>query len=267
MAAGSRSFRPGSHVFSIKKAIDFARKGQFDVFVAVGGGSVIDTAKAANLYLSHPEAEFLDFVNAPIGKGKPVRNTLRPLIAGEQEQAEWFSRGSRVKFHRSCRLVIRDCRTSSTVPTTAGTGSETTGVAIFDYEPLRAKTGIANRALKPTLAIVDPLHVQHMPERVAAHSGFDVLCHALESFTAVPFNERGPKPADPILRPAYQGSNPISDVWARHAFQLLRKFFKRQVVKLSARCVTAMLSNHRLGNEDRTEEVPMEHYLLLTISS
>ncbi|XP_036374526.1 hydroxyacid-oxoacid transhydrogenase, mitochondrial isoform X2 [Megalops cyprinoides] len=181
---------------SFKEAIDFAKKGSFDVYVAVGGGSVIDTCKAANLYACHPEADFLDFVNAPIGRGKPITQPLKPLIA---------------------------------VPTTAGTGSETTGVAIFDFEALKAKTGIASRAIKPTLGMVDPLHTLHMPQRVAANSGFDVLCHALESYTALPYNLRSPCPPNPISRPAYQGSNPVSDVWSRHALHVVAKFMKRAV--------------------------------------
>jgi hydroxyacid-oxoacid transhydrogenase len=179
---------------SVQDAIRAASADAYDAFLAVGGGSTIDTTKAANLYSSWP-ADFLDYVNQPVGKGKPVPGPVKPLIA---------------------------------IPTTAGTGSETTGVAIFDYKPLHAKTGIAHRRLKPTLGIVDPDNTRTLPPAVAASSGLDVLSHAIESFTAIPFRDR-PRPERPILRPAYQGANPISDLWSLEALRLTSKFIRRAV--------------------------------------
>ena len=179
---------------SFRAATEFAVAGRFDAFLAVGGGSTIDTAKAANLYSTYP-TDFFDFVNAPVGKGLPVPGPLQPLIA---------------------------------IPTTAGTGSETTGVAIFDYVEKHAKTGIAHRYLKPTLGIVDSDNTRTLPPVVAAASGLDVLSHALESYTAIPFNMR-PKPARPLERPAYQGANPISDIWALRALEIVNESLLRAV--------------------------------------
>lgn len=171
---------------SFGEAIAVATAGKFDAYVAVGGGSSIDTAKAANLYATYP-ADLLAYVNAPIGRGEPVPGPLKPLIA---------------------------------IPTTAGTGSETTGVAIFDYLEMGAKTGIAHRALRPVMGIVDPENTRTLPPMVAACSGLDVLSHAIESLTALPYNER-PAPDGPGARPAYQGSNPISDLWSAQAIRMV----------------------------------------------
>lgn len=179
---------------SFREATLAAQAADFDAFVAVGGGSTMDTAKAANLYSSYP-ADFLDYVNPPIGRGQPVPGPLKPLIA---------------------------------IPTTAGTGSETTGVAIFDFERMKAKTGIAHRRLRPTLGMVDPENTLTLPPAVAASSGLDVLSHAIESYTAIPFRER-PRPERPILRPAYQGSNPISDLWSLEALRLVGTYLRRAV--------------------------------------
>jgi hydroxyacid-oxoacid transhydrogenase len=172
---------------SFRDAIDFGARAAADGIVAVGGGSAIDTAKAVNLYTTYPPEEFLDYVNAPVGKAMPVPGALKPLIA---------------------------------IPTTAGTGSETTGVSIFDLTTLHAKTGIASRRLKPILGLLDPDNTRTMPPAVAASSGLDILSHAVESFTAIPYSSR-PHPGSPRLRPAYQGSNPISDMWALQALRLV----------------------------------------------
>jgi hydroxyacid-oxoacid transhydrogenase len=184
---------------SFLDAITFARSDDFDAFVAVGGGSTIDTAKAVNLYTTYPPADFLDYVNPPIGKGLPVPGPLKPLMA---------------------------------IPTTAGTGSETTGVSIFDLTRLHAKTGIAHRRLKPTLGYLDPDNTRTMPPQVAASSGLDVLSHAIESYTALPYTGR-PYPERPVLRPAYQGSNPISDVWSMQALRMVAKYIVRAVADSS----------------------------------
>jgi len=180
---------------SFHDAIAFARHTEHDGFVAVGGGSTMDTAKAVNLYTTYPPDDFLDYVNPPIGKGLPVPGPLKPLIA---------------------------------VPTTAGTGSETTGVSIFDYKRLHAKTGIANRRLKPTLGLLDPDNTRTMPATVAASTGLDILSHAVESYTAMPYTDRS-RPDRPALRPAYQGSNPISDIWSLEALRMVAAYLVRAV--------------------------------------
>ncbi len=179
---------------SMRAAIAFAQEGEFDGFVAVGGGSSMDTAKAANLYSTYP-ADFFDYINAPIGKAKPVPGPLKPLFA---------------------------------VPTTAGTGSETTGVVIFDLVEMHAKTGISHRNLKPTLGLIDPENTKTLPTMVATASGFDVLVHALESYTTMPYDQRE-RPERPILRPAYQGRNPISDLWSAEAIRVAAKYLPRAV--------------------------------------
>jgi hydroxyacid-oxoacid transhydrogenase len=179
---------------SFKAAIAFAAKGKFDGFVAVGGGSSMDTAKVANLYSTYP-ADFMTYVNPPIGKGMPVPGPLKPLIA---------------------------------VPTTAGTGSETTGVAIFDFLEMKAKTGIAHRALRPVKGVVDPANTRSLPKMVAACTGLDQLTHALEAMTALPFHQR-PAPEHPGMRPAYQGANPISHIWASRAIEMISRHLVRVI--------------------------------------
>lgn len=171
---------------SFKAATEFAQDGNFDGFVSVGGGSTIDTAKAANLYSSHP-ADFLAYVNAPIGGARPVPGPLKPHIA---------------------------------CPTTFGTASECTGIAIFDLLEMEAKTGIAHRNLRPSLGVLDPSTMTTLPPTVVAANGFDVFSHAVESLTARPFTQRE-APTNATERPLYQGANPYSDLACLEAIRLI----------------------------------------------
>lgn len=179
---------------SFLAAARFASEGRFDGYLSLGGGSVIDTCKAANLYATHP-AELLDYVNAPIGRALPVPGPLQPHIA---------------------------------CPTTCGTGSECTGIAIFDLLAQQVKTGIAAKRLRPSLALIDPATTYSLPKNVVAASGFDVLSHALESYTAKPYSRRS-APATPALRPMSQGANPWSDIGCEASLRLLGRYLERAV--------------------------------------
>lgn len=180
---------------SIEAALAFARQQPWDCFVAVGGGSTIDTAKAVNLLTTH-DGELRDFVTPPIGAGRVPDRPLRPLIA---------------------------------VPTTAGTGSESTTICVIDFLGLHLKAGISHARLRPTLAIVDPLTTLSLPPEVTAASGMDVLSHALESYTSVGYDAKA-APADPMRRPAFCGANPISDVWCEMALGLVGRYLRRAVM-------------------------------------
>ena len=179
---------------SFKAATRFAVEGGFDGFFSVGGGSVIDTCKAANLYSTYP-ADFLTYVNAPVGDGKPVPGPLKPHIA---------------------------------CPTTSGTGSEATGIAIFDLLAIKAKTGIQSRLLKPTTGLIDPEVTRTLPSTIVASTGFDAMSHALETLTAVSYVRRA-RPPRPSQRPPSQGANPFSDMVACEALGLIGRYLVRAV--------------------------------------
>jgi hydroxyacid-oxoacid transhydrogenase len=179
---------------SFQAASRFAAEGKFDGYVSVGGGSVIDTCKAANLYAAHP-AEFMTYVNAPVGAGQKVPGPVRPHIA---------------------------------CPTTSGTGSEATGIAIFNLTAINAKTGIISRRLIPTIALIDPEVTRTLPTNVVASSGFDCMSHALESITARAWPRRS-NPVRGIGRPVSQGANPFSDGLATSALQAVGKYLVRAV--------------------------------------
>src|SRR5438552_1433067 len=179
---------------SFEAIATFVRGRDYDGFVAIGGGSSIDSAKAANLLSTYP-APVMDYINKPIGKGIPVPGSLKPLVA---------------------------------LPTTAGTGAETTANAIMDVLALKVKTGISHRYLRPSLAIIDPLNTVTLPPMATAYPGFDVLTHALESFTSRPYDTR-PR-HKPEERPVYVGSNPVSDLWCEKALEYTGRYLRRAVL-------------------------------------
>jgi alcohol dehydrogenase class IV len=179
---------------SLEQAVEAAREARVDGFVSVGGGSSMDTAKVADLVLSHPAA-LMEYVNAPIGAGRKPPSPLLPHLA---------------------------------IPTTAGTGSEATTVAVLDLPELRVKSGISHRYLRPAQAIVDPELTLTLAPEVTSSAGLDVVCHAAESFLARPFDTRA-APASPDERPPYQGANPVSDVWSAEALRRGGAFLRRAV--------------------------------------
>ena len=179
---------------SLVEAVEFARgAAPFDAVVAVGGGTAIDTAKAVNLLLTN-DGELMDYVNAPVGGGRAPRNRLLPLVA---------------------------------VPTTTGTGSESTTICVLDVVSQQVKTGISHPRLRPTLAVVDPELTVSQPAGVTAASGLDILCHALESYTARPYTSYEAKSAE--QRVPYCGANPISDLWCEKALTLMAGSFRTAV--------------------------------------
>jgi hydroxyacid-oxoacid transhydrogenase len=179
---------------SFQDAVDYALEHEVDGFVSIGGGSSIDTAKVANLISTHP-APVLDYVNPPVGRGRKPPSPLRPHLA---------------------------------IPTTSGTGSEATTVAVLDIPDLGVKTGISHRYLRPTQAVVDPDLTRSLPAAVTSSTGLDVICHAAESFLSKPFDARQ-RPGSPEERPPYQGSNPVADVWSAKALELGGRYLRRAV--------------------------------------
>ena len=188
----------GAHVEpsdeSMSAAADYARAhGPWDAFVAVGGGSSIDTAKAINLLVTNP-GELLDYINVPVGRGIAPAQPLKPLVA---------------------------------VPTTTGTGAESTTICVLDVLDQRVKSGISHARLRPALAVIDPDLVMTQPAGVTANAGMDIVCHALESYTARWYTSYERK--QPEQRVPYCGSNPISDMWSLRALELLAGSFRAAV--------------------------------------
>ena len=179
---------------TVESAAVFFREGDFDGMVSVGGGSVLDTAKAAMVYALYP-AEFLDYFGPPIGQGKPVPGPVLP--------------------HLAC-------------PTTSGTGSECTSLSVIRINRLNTKFVIASPHILPTEALVDPVCGDSLPANVVASTGFDLLSHAIECYTARAYTQ-WEQVKDPSRRQLIQGANPWSDLAAREALHLVGRYLVRGV--------------------------------------
>lgn len=180
---------------SIRRALAELKGESFDGFVGLGGGSSLDTCKVINLLLTHG-GTLEDYIAPPHGRGRLVPGPLQPMIG---------------------------------IPTTAGTGSECSAVAIINLTDVHVKGAVSDLGIRPSLAIVDPLNTLSGPPCVTASAGYDALVQTLESYTSRPFNVRDRMPVG-TQRPLYAGSTPISDVWNEKALSLMGRYLQRAII-------------------------------------
>lgn len=140
-----------------ERVAEFLERFQPDVIVAVGGGSVLDLAKAARLRYEHPDADW--------------RDLALPFLDVRKRIAEYPERRP-----GSTRMVA--------IPTTSGTGSEVSPAAVITDAATGRKTTLVDYTLVPEMAIVDPALTVSMPKRLTAESGVDAVTHAIESLVS-----------------------------------------------------------------------------------
>ncbi len=179
---------------SVARGAAFLNEARCEAMVSVGGGSVMDTAKAA-LVLHRHSGEPIDYFAPPVGGGRAITGPLLPHVA---------------------------------CPTTSGTGSECTSISVLRITSLNTKFVIAHPSLLPTIAIVDPQVCDSLPANAVASTGFDLCCHALECYTARAYTQHD-KVASPNARQYIQGANPFSDLAAREAMQIVGEYLERGV--------------------------------------
>jgi alcohol dehydrogenase class IV len=185
---------PEPSVNSIERGLTWCQDKEIDALISVGGGSSIDSAKVLNLILSNGGA-ILDYVAPPTGHGKSPTVPLKPHIA---------------------------------IPTTAGTGAETSPVAVITLPEKKLKVGISNSKCKPELAIIDPVLHTSMPPKVTADSGMDALSHAIEAYITRRY-DRKLKPSTPKERPVYGGGTLLTDLFAEKAIELVGQYLPQAV--------------------------------------
>lgn len=179
---------------SVERGARFLRNGRIDGVISVGGGSVMDTAKAALVLHCHG-GTVTEYFAPPVGNGRAIPGPLLPHIA---------------------------------CPTTSGTGSECTSISVLRINSLNTKFVIASPHMLPTIAIVDPQCCDSLPANVVASTGFDLCCHALECYTAKAYTHHT-KVTAANARQYIQGANPFSEMVAKEALNIVGQYLVRGV--------------------------------------
>jgi len=174
LAARFEDIPPDSSVHVVNAAGRLYREANCDAIIALGGGSVIDTAKGVRILIGQETDDIMQYMGADIVK--PKRH---------------------VPF--------------AVIPTTAGTGSEATLVAVIAHPERKVKMEFVSHHLLPDLAVLDPRMTQSLPPRLTASTGMDALVHAIEGYTCIQ-------------------RNPLSDAYAWAAIELIREYLPRAVV-------------------------------------
>lgn len=162
IAAEFSDVPPDSSFSKVKQVAALYQANRCDAIIAVGGGSVIDTAKAVNILVSHDNNDLAKFSGA-----HKLTHPLKPLII---------------------------------VPTTAGTGSEVTSVAVISDEVTHTKVAFSSYYLLPNVAVLDPRMTLTLPPHITAMTAMDAMTHAIEAYTGL-------------------SHNPLSDAYASAAIQ------------------------------------------------
>ncbi|KTG11370.1 alcohol dehydrogenase [Haloprofundus marisrubri] len=183
---------------AVEQCISFVREemGQngYDFYLGLGGGSSMDTAKATRAVVANG-GELLDYVAAPTGAGEALTESGAPLVL---------------------------------LPTTAGTGSEISPVAILSVPEKNIKEGISSPHVRADAAVLDPTLTTTLPPDLTAKTAMDALGHAIEGYTTHRYDDLL-RPEDPADRPVYAGRTGFTEMFSEKAIELLSSNVRRVV--------------------------------------
>ncbi|ARS91482.1 hydroxyacid-oxoacid transhydrogenase [Natrarchaeobaculum aegyptiacum] len=181
---------PEPSIETVDSCLEFVRENEgedgYDFYLGMGGGSSLDVAKGTRAVMANG-GEVLDYVAEPTGGGKALTESGDPLIL---------------------------------VPTTAGTGSEISPVAIYAVEEKDIKEGISSNHVRADAAVLDPTLTTTMPAAVTASTGMDALAHALEGYTTHAYDSFL-RAEDPAQRPVYAGQTAVTEMYGQRAIELV----------------------------------------------